>query len=123
MKVVLVSWVLTLGGTIAIPWLGLSPGLWWLIGLLSGVLVAGIWVTDRPVLISLTRAEHLGRFFGLHSLTGRLGTIAGPFLWGFIAVTLDFGQTASVAGLLGAIVLALYFVNRSGEECRRQSPP
>ena len=37
------------------------------------------------MLLKLIPEEHAGQFFGLHSLTGRLGTIVGPAAWGFIA--------------------------------------
>lgn len=125
MRLVLAAWAVVLLGTVAIPWLGLPSNFYWIVGPASGILVAGTWVADRPLLLKLIPAEHAGQFFGLHSLTGRLGTIVGPVMWGFIAenklwfgpdVGLGFGQTASVVGLLGATVLALYFVTRSGEE-------
>ena len=125
MRFVLFCWVIVLLGTVAIPWLNLPADLYWIIGPASGALVAGTWVVDRPLLLKLIPEEHAGQFFGLHSLTGRLGTIVGPAAWGFIAddmlwfglgVGLGFGQTASVTSLIAATALGLYFVTRSGEE-------
>ena len=130
MKIVLSSWVVVLLCTIAIPWVGLPSGLYWIIGPASGVLVAGTWVVDRPLLLKLIPEEKVGQFFGLHSLTGRLGTIVGPAAWGFIAddslwfgsgIGLGLGQTAAVAGLMVATVIALFFVARSGEELKAAS--
>jgi UMF1 family MFS transporter len=127
MKIVLAGWFIVLLGTVAIPWLSLPSDLYWGIGVASGIMVAGTWVTDRPLLLKIVPAERAGQFFGLHSLTGRLGTIVGPVMWGLIAndkiwfghgpdLGLGFGQTASVVGLIGGTVLALYFVTRSGDE-------
>ncbi len=127
MKIVLAAWLAVLLGTVAIPWLDLPPDLYWAIGAASGFMVAGTWVTDRPLLLKITPAEHAGQFFGLQSLTGRLGTIVGPVMWGLIAADklwfghgpslgLGLGQTASVVGLIVATVLAILFVTRSGEE-------
>ena len=125
MKIVLAAWLAIMLGTVAIPWLGLPADLDWVVGSASGIMVAGTWVLDRPLLLKLIPAEHVGQFFGLHSLTGRLGTIVGPIMWGFIAEKelwfgpdfgLGFGQTASVASLVGATALALFFVTRSGEK-------
>ena len=127
MKFVLFSWLIVLLSTVAIPWLNLPADLYWIIGPASGVLVAGTWVVDRPILLKLIPEEHAGQFFGLHSLTGRLGTIVGPAAWGFIAddvlwfgvgAGLGLGQTASVTSLIAAMALGLYFVTRSGEELR-----
>ena len=127
MKIVLGAWFVVLLGTVAIPWLNLPSDLYWIIGLASGIMVAGTWVTDRPLLLKIVPTKHAGQFFGLHSLTGRLGTIVGPVMWGFIAedklwfghgpdLGLGFGQTASVVGLIGGTLLALYFVTKSGNE-------
>lgn len=136
MKFVLCSWVVVLLATVAIPWLNLPADLYWIIGPASGVLVAGTWAVDRPLLLKLIPEERAGQFFGLHSLTGRLGTIVGPAAWGFIAddmlwfglgVGLGLGQTASVTSLIVATAFGLYFVARSGEELgtatRRQALP
>jgi len=134
MKIVMVAWFFVLLGTVAIPWLGLSSDLYWVIGAASGIMVSGTWVTDRPLLLKIVPIEHAGQFFGLHSLTGRLGTIVGPVMWGFIAnkkiwfghgpdLGLGFGQTASVVGLIGGTVLALYFIARSGDEFGSGSAP
>ena len=134
MQIVLAAWFFVLLGTVAIPWLGLPSDLYWAVGAFSGIMVAGTWVTDRPLLLKIIPAEHAGQFFGLHSLTGRLGTIIGPVMWGFIAadklwfgdgpsVGLGLGQTYSVVGLILATILALYFVIRSSDEFRTGPNP
>ncbi len=132
MRFVLVGWLIVLLGTVAIPWLGLPAELYWLIGPSSGILIAGTWSVDRPLLLAIIPEDRAGQFFGIHSLTGRLGTIVGPAAWGFIAsrelwfglgIGLGFGQTAAVASLMGATALALYFVTRSAGELRPGAGP
>ena len=105
--VVLVGWIVAIGGSAAIPTFGLPADLWWGVGVLSGILVAGVWATDRPFMIRLSPPSHLGQLLGLTNTTGRLAGIVGPFMWGYIAVTLGMGQVASVVSLAVCIVLSL----------------
>ena len=106
LSVVLLGWIAVLLVSAGIPWLDLPSDLWWGVGILSGVLVAGIWATDRPYMLRLTSPRYLGQFFGLHSMTSRLSAMTGPFTWGYISVTLDLGQTAAVLSLAGAAVIS-----------------
>ena len=131
-RFVLAGWLVVLMCTVAIPWLGLPRDLYWIVGPASGLLIAGTWVSDRPLLLSLIPEERAGQFFGVHSMTGRLATIAGPAAWGFIAsretwfglgVGLGLGQTAAVASLMVSAALALVFVWRSGREHASSPPP
>ena len=95
---------------VGIPWLGLPSHLWWAVGVISGVLVAGIWATDRPYMLRLTPPRYLGQFFGLRNMTGRLSTIAGPFTWGYLSVTLNLGQMAAVLSLVGCVVISYILI-------------
>ena len=106
----LFGWVIVLLLAAAIPWLGLSVHLWWGIGVVSGVLVAGIWAADRPYMIRLASPRYLGEFFGIHSLMGRLSAITGPFTWSYIAVTLDLGQIAAVLSVAGCAAIAFAMI-------------
>ncbi|MCH2312209.1 MAG: MFS transporter [SAR202 cluster bacterium] len=114
MNVVLLGWVLNILATIAIPVLGLSPNIWWVIGITSGICTAGIWSTDRPLLTYITienggKSEgDIGKFFGLMSVTGRLSTVVGPFVWGLLVITFGWGQTIGVAFLLISTIIALF---------------
>ena len=107
MTAVLFGWIIAIGSSAAIPSLGLPSSLWWAVGVFSGVLVAGVWATDRPFMIRLSPPSHLGQLMGLSNTTGRLSGIAGPFMWGYIAVTLGMGQIASVVSLAVCIVFSL----------------
>ncbi len=107
MSVVLTGWIIAIGGSAAIPGLGLPSNLWWCVGVFSGVLVAGVWATDRPFMIRLSPPSYLGQIMGLSNTTGRLAGIIGPFMWGYIAITLGMGQIASVVSLAVCIAVSL----------------
>ncbi|MDP6063571.1 MAG: MFS transporter [SAR202 cluster bacterium] len=104
---VLVGWVFVLLSAAAIPWLGLPGPIWLPVGVFSGILIAGIWVADRPYMLRLAPSEYTGQFFGLHSVTGKLSAMAGPFTWGLLSVTLGLGQIAAVLSLAGSAAIAL----------------
>lgn len=53
-----------------------------------GFLLAGVWTTIRPMLLTLVPAETAGEFFGILALAGKAAAVIGPLLWG--AVTLIF---------------------------------
>ena len=107
MVVVLTGWNISIGSSAAIPSFGLPSSLWWAVGVFSGVLVAGVWATDRPFMIRLSPPSHLGQLMGLSNTTGRLSGIVGPFMWGYIAVTLGMGQIAAVVSLAVCVVVSL----------------
>ena len=126
MNVVLLGWVLNILATIAIPVLGLSPNIWWVIGITSGKFTAGVWSTDRPLLTYITvenggKSEgDIGKFFGLMSVTGRLSTVVGPFVWGLLVVTLDWGQTMGVVFLLLSTIIALFCIYGVSKELKQE---
>ena len=110
LSAVVFVWTLLLLVAVAIPWLELPSYLWWPVSAVGGVLVPGAWVADRPFMLRLTVPEHVGEFFGLHGMVGRLSAIVGPFAWSYISVTLGLGQGAAVlslsaCGLIGFLTL------------------
>ena len=115
-KSALLIWIFTLLLALAIPLLGFPSYMWWLVGVLAGILVPGVWTADRPFLLRLASDNYLGEIFGLRSVTGRLSAIAGPFVWGLIAVTLGFGQTAALLSLVVCAVISYVLIAGVSDE-------
>ncbi len=82
LSLVLVGWILSLGGLA----LSSSPPFFWIIGSLIGTFLGGTWTSSRPLLVNLVPQDMLGEFFGLYSLSGKLAAIAGPLIWGGIVL-------------------------------------
>ena len=110
LSIVLPGWIAMLLLGMAIPLLNLPIWAWWFIGVSGGVWMAGLWTADRPFLLRLTESEYLGELFGLHATTGRLASIAGPFVWGIIAVTWGLGQIAAMMSLVVCVTIAFLLV-------------
>lgn len=64
--------------------LGSTKNLFWFIGPVIGIALAGVWTCDRPLLIALSPPGMYGEFFGLYSLSGKLAAVIGPIQWGVI---------------------------------------
>lgn len=106
LKISVIGMLLLLTITALIPILSLPSGLWALIGIMSGISLAGIYVAERPLIIQISPRDRIGEYFGLNSMSGRLAAIAGPFSWGMISVTLGMGQIAAVIWLIGCVALS-----------------
>ena len=102
----LLVWIGLLLFAVAIPWLTLSKHLYWVVGILVGVAMPGVWTADRPYMLTFIPPHYLGEFFGLHGMVGKSGRVIGPFMWALIAGTLGLGQPAAVLGLVGCLVVS-----------------
>jgi len=107
MKINVFVWVIILSLAASIPIFDLQKELWWLVGPFSGSALAGLYVSERPFVLSLAGRNQIGEFFGVFNMAGRLAAIAGPFSWGFISVTLGLGQTAAIICLAICVTIAL----------------
>ncbi|MFQ5989018.1 MAG: MFS transporter [Candidatus Methylomirabilales bacterium] len=77
MLLILSLWVLTL----VLTYLVRSPVLFYLVGMLAGAGLGGVWVVARVCLLLLAPREKLGEFFGLYGVTGKAASVIGPLLW------------------------------------------
>ena len=102
----LMIWIGLLLFALAIPFFSWSTHLWWAIGCLTGVAMAGVWTADRPFMLQVTPPKYTGEFFGLHSMVGKIGRVVGPLMWAGITSTM--GQQAAVLTL--AISISVAFV-------------
>ena len=107
MKINVFVWVIILSLAASIPIFDLQKELWWLVGPFSGSALAGLYVSERPFVLSLAGRNQIGEFFGVFNMAGRLAAIVGPFSWGFISVTLGLGQTAAIICLAICVTIAL----------------
>ena len=103
----LTIWIGLLLVAVAIPWLSLSTRVYWVVGCLVGVAMGSVWTADRPFMLSFIPGQHLGEFFGLHGMVGKLGRVVGPFMWALLSSTLGLGQPATVVSLVGVLVISL----------------
>ena len=108
----LVMWIGLLLLAVAIPWLSLPVHLYWAVGCLTGLAMAGIWTADRPYMLSFIPPQSLGEFFGLHGMVGKSGRVIGPFMWALIAATLGLGQPAALLSLAGFLVVSYVVLTR-----------
>ena len=111
MSATLLVWIGLLLFAAGIPWLSWTSHLWWLVGCITGIAMAGVFTADRPFMLSFTPRQYLGEFFGLHSTVSKSGRVLGPFMWGFISSTLDLGQPAAILSLTGCLMISYGLLN------------
>lgn len=122
--VVLAGWVATL----VLAMLVTSPGLFFAVGPLVGVLLGATWTSDRVFLTRLAPPAHIGEFFGLYGLAGKLAGVVGPLVW---AATVELGRLAglesgayrlAVGALVATIVLGYAVVRPVRDDGIPDSP-
>ena len=47
----------------------------------AGFSLAGVWASDRPLMLRLTPPDRIGEFYGLYGMVGRFSAITGPAIW------------------------------------------
>jgi MFS-type transporter involved in bile tolerance (Atg22 family) len=97
---------------IAVPVFGLPSATWWIIGLAAGSFYGAIWVSDRPLVVTLAPTHQLNSVFGMYMTVGRLGYAVGSACWSLVAVTFGWGQPAAMGVLLICTVIAIGFMVR-----------
>ncbi len=108
--IVIGLWALVFTLTVAVPVLNLTPNLFWAIAPLGGVALGGTWAADRPLMLRLAPAKHIGQFYGLYAMVGRFAAITGPLIWALVVNGLDLGRPAAVAAFLPMIAIAAWFI-------------
>ena len=77
---VLFAWVVVLVITAVVS----GKIYFWIIGPLIGILLAGTWVSSRPLIIWLAPENRIGEFFGFTGLASISGALLSPPIWLFI---------------------------------------
>jgi len=102
LKWILSGWFIAL--ILLLPITGKIP--FYIIGVLIGTLLGGVWTSSRPLLVKLAPPDSVGKFFGLYSLSGKVAAIIGPLIWGLVIFALQgFGDFIAYRG--GVFSLAL----------------
>jgi len=77
LSLVLIGWVLAL---IAVVFIQSKNG-YWVLGPIIGILLAGTWVSSRPLVIGLAPEHRMGEFFGFTGLASISGALLSPPIW------------------------------------------
>jgi UMF1 family MFS transporter len=109
---VLWLWVATFLLAAAVGLLGLPVGVLFVVAVMAGVALGGVWSADRPLMLRLAPPERIGEFYGLYGMVGRFSAIAGPFIWASVAhlATARFGLSTSKAQGINILVLLTFIV-------------
>jgi UMF1 family MFS transporter len=116
LALVLWLWIATLALAAAIGFFGL-PVVWlYVVAILGGFGLGGVWSADRPYMLRLTPPDRIGEFYGLYGMVGRFSFITGPIIWSattFVVVErLGFPPlTGQAVGMV--ILLVMVLVSRS----------
>jgi UMF1 family MFS transporter len=103
---VLASW--TVGLLLIGLWLDKVPFM--IAGAILGSGLGGVAVTDRLLLLRLTRPDEVGAMLGLYGMAGKLSAVAGPLLFGAIVLVMDPERNGPIAyqvAILSLLVLMI----------------
>lgn len=109
---VLWLWVATFVLAAAAGLFTLPIAVLFVVAVMAGVALGGIWSADRPLMLRLAPPERIGEFYGLYGMVGRFSAIAGPFIWATVAhvATTGFGLAPARAQGLNILVLLAFIV-------------
>jgi MFS transporter, UMF1 family len=110
LDLVLWLWVVTFLLAAAVGLLALPLGFLFVVAVLAGVALGGIWSADRPLMLRLAPPGRIGEFYGLYGMVGRFSAIAGPFIWANLAslATRAWGMAPVQAQGLNILVLLVF---------------
>ena len=103
----------------------------WYIAPIAGIAIGGTWCADRPYLVRLVSPQYIGEMFGVYSMTGRFGSVAGPFMWAMVAekvtvfgieIGFNLGRPVAVISLLVLIIISYYILSGVSDNPSRQDP-
>ncbi|MBN18815.1 MAG: hypothetical protein CL758_04990 [Chloroflexi bacterium] len=111
LKIDLFLWIIVLFSGAYLAYANINVIFSWILFNLAGIAIAGIWTTDRPYLLNLSTPEYVGQFFGLYSMVGRISSIIGFFMWGYITDGIQLGRPIAVIILGITILISLLILN------------
>ncbi|MBL7197875.1 MAG: MFS transporter [Candidatus Omnitrophica bacterium] len=85
LSLILIGWVVALISVALIS----RKNLFWIIGPIIGILLAGTWVSSRPLIIGLAPEYRMGEFFGFTGLASISGALISPPIWLFMITVFE----------------------------------
>jgi len=79
-------------------------------GAILGSGLGGVAVTDRLLLLRLTKSEEVGEMLGLYGMAGKLSAVVGPLMFGAIVFALDPEQNGPIAYQVAILSLLVLMV-------------
>ncbi len=111
LNIVLVLWMVTFGLATTVGFLTLPIGWLFLVAIMAGIALGGVWAADRPYMLRLTPPDRVGEFYGLYGMVGRFSAVSGPVLWSAITwVAVSRGGLAPLTGQALALASLLIMV-------------
>lgn len=89
---------------------GLPTGLFWVVAATAGMALAGTWAIDRALAFELANSTHLGTVSSVYSLSGRVGSAAGPLVWAMVVNPMGLSRPSAVAALLILVLISMAVV-------------
>lgn len=99
----------------------------YVVAVMGGIGLGGVWSADRPYMLKLTPPDRIGEFYGLYGMVGRFSAVTGPILWSatFYLVVERFhyapviGQAAAILTLLVMIITSYTILQPVSDGHRR----
>jgi UMF1 family MFS transporter len=111
LTIVLQLWMAIFALAAAVGFLRLPLVFLYVVGILAGTALGGVWSADRPYMLRLTPPGRVGEFFGLYGMVGRFSAITGPALWAATTyVAVERSGQSELTGQAWAIVFLLAMV-------------
>jgi UMF1 family MFS transporter len=123
---VLYLWFATFALAAATGILGLPLWTFYIIAVMAGIALGGIWSADRPLMLRLTPPDRIGEFYGLYGMVGRFSAILGPGIWALVTwITVErlglaphIGEGYGMILLLMMVVLSWWILRRVDDKPR-----
>jgi UMF1 family MFS transporter len=114
LNAVLWLWMAQFSLAAAVGILELPVSWLYLVAVMGGIGLGGVWAADRPLMLRLTPPDRVGEFYGLYGMVGRFSAITGPILWSLITYVLVerwnyrpvIGQSVAILTLLAMVILS-----------------
>jgi len=80
-----------------------------IMGVISGPALGGTWVAQRQMVIELAPKEKFGEYFGFSKLSGKVSSVIGTLIWGFVFYLYDLMnyKTYAIEMIVMGVIMAI----------------